>query len=125
MALCHIWNFGNSAVGQVDGATHMQHNRDMKTAILPQVRVAPELREDLESVLREGETLSEFVEASVRSAVEHRRVQIEFHLRADAAWAHFQQTGEAYPAQEVVAELRAKVDARRRHLQGKHRPAAE
>jgi predicted transcriptional regulator len=97
----------------------------MKTAILPQVRVEPQLRADLESVLREGETLSEFVETTVRSAVEHRRVQKEFHSRADAAWAHFQQTGEAYPAQDVVAELRAKVDAKRRHLQGKHRPAAE
>ena len=49
----------------------------MKTAILPQVRVEPQLRADLESVLREGETLSEFVETTVRSAVEHRRVQKE------------------------------------------------
>ncbi len=97
----------------------------MKTAILPQVRVEPELRADLESVLREGETLSEFVETTVRSAVEHRRVQKEFHARADAAWAHFLRTGEAYPAQEVVAELRAKVDVKRRQLHGKHRPAAE
>ena len=36
----------------------------------PQVRVAPELRADLASVLLEGETLNEFVETSVRCAVE-------------------------------------------------------
>lgn len=109
----------------VDDATQMQHNLCMKTAILPQVRVEPELRADLESVLREGETLSEFLEATVRSAVEHRRVENEFHARADAAWAHFQQTGEAYPAEDVVAELRARTDVKRRELNGKHRPTAE
>lgn len=109
----------------LDRATQMQHNHYMKTAILPQVRVEPELRADLESVLRDGETLSQFVEATVRSAVEHRRVQKEFHARADAAWAHFQQSGEGYPAEDVVAELRKKVNAKRRQLQGKHRPPAE
>ena len=95
----------------------------MKTAILPQVRVEPQLRADLESVLREGETLSDFLEATVRQAVEYRRMQAEFDARADTAWSRFQQTGAAVPAQEVVDEMRAKVEARRRELQGKHRPA--
>ncbi|HEX4510175.1 MAG TPA: YlcI/YnfO family protein [Burkholderiaceae bacterium] len=96
----------------------------MKTAILPQVRVEPQLRADLEAVLREGETLSDFLEATVRQAVDYRRMQAEFDARADAAWARFQQTGAAVPAQEVVAEMRARLDARRGELQGKHRPAA-
>jgi len=42
----------------------------MKTAVIPQVRVEPELRADLDAVLLPGETLTEFVEASVRRAVE-------------------------------------------------------
>lgn len=55
----------------------------MKTAIIPQIRVEPELRSDLESVLRQGETLSEFVEATVRNAIEYRRMQTEFHTRGN------------------------------------------
>jgi hypothetical protein len=96
----------------------------MKTAILPQVRVEPQLRADLEAVLREGETLSDFLEATVRHAVEYRRMQAEFDSRADAAWARFQHTGAGVPAQEVTAEMRARLEARRLELQGKHRPAA-
>ncbi len=95
----------------------------MKTAILPQVRVEPQLRADLEGVLREGETLSDFLEATVRQAVEFRRMQAEFEARADAAWSRFQQTGAGVPAEELVAEMRVRLQARRRELQGKHRPA--
>ena len=113
--------FGRHAL---DDATRLQHNCIMKTAIIPQVRVEPQLRADLEDVLREGETLSDFLEATVRQAVEYRRMQAEFDARADAAWARFQQTGAAVPAGEVVAEMRARLEARRRELQGKHRPTA-
>lgn len=94
----------------------------MKTAILPQVRVEPQLRADLEGVLREGETLSDFLESTVRQAIDHRRMQTEFAARADAAWSRFQQSGAGVPAEEVVAELHAQLQARRQALQGKHRP---
>ncbi len=94
----------------------------MKTAILPQVRVEPQLRADLEAVLREGETLSDFLETTVRQAVDYRRMQAEFAARADAAWARFQKTGVGVPAEEVVAQMRERLEARRRELQGKHRP---
>lgn len=88
----------------------------MKTSVLPQVRVAPELRADLESVLREGETLSQFVEATVRGAVEYRRVQAAFHARGEAQWQAYLRTGVAHPADEVLARLRARLDARRKQL---------
>jgi hypothetical protein len=51
---------------RLDGPKHSQLTLRMKTAILPQVRVEPQLRADLEAVLREGETLSDFLEASHR-----------------------------------------------------------
>ncbi|HSI47661.1 MAG TPA: YlcI/YnfO family protein [Ideonella sp.] len=88
----------------------------MKTSILPQVRVEPKLRADLESVLREGETLSEFVEASVRKAVDFRRVQDDFYARGEASWQDYQRTGEAHPVDDVLAELRAMTEARRKQL---------
>lgn len=88
----------------------------MKSAILPQVRVEPQLRADVESVLAKGESLSEFVEEAVRRAVEYRRVQDDFHARGEASWQEYQRTGEAYPAEEVLEELRALTDARRKQL---------
>lgn len=91
----------------------------MKTAILPQVRVEPELRAAAESVLREGESLSMFVEATVRSAVEYRHAQAEFHARGEAAWQEFQRTGKSHPAKLVVAELREMLDDKRKQLQAR------
>lgn len=98
----------------------MQRKRNtlhrMKSAVIPQVRVEPALRDELEAVLRQGETLSEFVETSVRNAVAFRRVQASFHERGQAAWEHYQRTGASVSADEMVAKLQAKVDARRKKL---------
>jgi Arc/MetJ-type ribon-helix-helix transcriptional regulator len=90
----------------------------MKTAVIPQVRVEPELRAELEAVLQQGETLSEFVEASVRSAVEFRRMQTRFHERGQAAWEHYQSTGKSVSADEVLATLQARLNAKRTQLGG-------
>lgn len=88
----------------------------MKSAVIPQVRIEPELRAELKAVLQEGETLSEFVEASVRSAVSFRRVQARFHPLGQAAWKHYQDTGESLSAAEVLAKLQAKLDNKRKQL---------
>ena len=65
----------------------------MKSAVIPQIRVEPELRAELESVLQPGETLTDFVEASVRNAIAFRRVQTSFHARAQAASEEYHRTG--------------------------------
>ena len=94
----------------------MHYIDGMKTAVIPQVRVEPELRADLDSVLLPGETLTEFVEASVRRAVEFRRVQTDFAARCDASLAAHERTGMSIPADEVLAKLEAKVAARVKQL---------
>jgi len=88
----------------------------MKSAVIPQVRVEPELRAELEAVLHQGETLSEFVETSVRNAVEFRRVQTRFHERGQLAWQHFEKTGTSFSADEVLVKLQAKLDVKRKQL---------
>jgi hypothetical protein len=88
----------------------------MKTAVIPQVRVEPELRADLDAALLPGETLSEFVEASVRRAVEHRRVQADFAARCAESLATYERTGESLSADQVLANLEAKVAARVKQL---------
>ncbi len=88
----------------------------MKSAILPQVRVEPELRAELEAQLRKGETLSQFVEASVRRAVEVRREQALFYARGEAAWEDYQRTGLSVSVDEVFAKLQHELDLKRQQL---------
>ena len=76
------------------------------------------MREELERMLRPGETLSEFVEASVLGAMERRRVDAEFGAQAEASWQDYRRTGASKPASEVLDRLQAKVDARRRQVLG-------
>lgn len=86
----------------------------MKSAVIPQIRVEPELRAELESVLRPGETLTDFVEASVRNAIAFRRVQTAFHDRAQAASEAYHRTGVSVPVEVVLTRLQSKLDARRK-----------
>ena len=90
----------------------------MKSSMLPPVRVPEALRSAAESVLAEGETLSAFIQLSVARAVEHRRVQAQFHARAGAALEHYQRTGVSRSADEVVASLQAKLARKRKQLFG-------
>jgi hypothetical protein len=53
----------------------------MKTASIPSLRVEPKLRTAAEDVLEEGETLSSFVEQSIRDGVQRRQAQREFIAR--------------------------------------------
>lgn len=46
-------------------AAQLRYAACMKTATIPSVRVEPEFRAEVEAVLGEGETLSEFVDADV------------------------------------------------------------
>lgn len=88
----------------------------MKTASLPAVRVEPELRAEVESLLGEGETLSAFVEASVRASVERRRVHGEFIARGLRARDVARGSGATVEAEEVVAGLQRKLETARARL---------
>ena len=48
---------------------------------MPSVRMEPELRDDREQLLEEGETLSPFVEDAVRSTANQRQAQVGFVAR--------------------------------------------
>ncbi|HET8899544.1 MAG TPA: YlcI/YnfO family protein [Rhodanobacteraceae bacterium] len=78
----------------------------MKTATLPSLRVEPELRQAAESVLREGETLSGFMEQSLRDEVNRRRMRAEFIARGLAAGEEAERTGVYYTVDEVMGSLR-------------------
>ena len=84
----------------------------MDTNVIPQISIEPEVLAQLESMLREGETVTSFVEAAVRSAVERRRVQREFDARAQAALEDYERTGVSVPVENVLKRLQAKLDAK-------------
>ncbi|MBI5716554.1 MAG: prevent-host-death protein [Burkholderiales bacterium] len=88
----------------------------MKTATIPSVRVEPEFRAEVEAVLDDGETLSQFVEASIRASVERRRVQAEFVARGLRSRDEARRTGEYVDADVVVDGLQRKLDAARAKL---------
>ena len=88
----------------------------MKSAVIPQIRVEPELRAELESVLQPGETLTDFVETTVRNAIAFRRVQTAFHARAQAASEEYHRTGGSVPVETVLKRLQSKLDAKRKRL---------
>lgn len=77
----------------------------MKTASLPSLRVDPELRQAAESVLQDGESLSGFIEQSIRAQIEYRRSQKEFIDRGLAAREDARRTGDYFSAEDVLCEL--------------------
>ena len=91
----------------------MRYTEFMKTATIPSVRVDPEFRAEVESLLGDGETLSEFVEASVRATVQRRRVQAEFIARGLRSRDDAQRTGDYVDADVVIEQLQRKLDAAR------------
>lgn len=92
-------------------ALQLQYNIFMKTATIPSIRVEPEFRAEVEKVLGQGESLSEFVEASVRASVERRKTQTEFVARGLRSRDEARRTGDYVDADGVMAALQGKLDA--------------
>jgi len=93
----------------------------MKTATIPSVRVEPDFRAEVEAVLVDGESLSEFVEAAVRAGVERRRVQVEFIARGLRSRDEARRTGDYVDVDVVLSGLQRKLDAARTQLAKKRK----
>ena len=85
----------------------------MKTATIPSIRVEPDLREQLEQVLHEGESLSAFVETSVRENVKRRLNQSAFIQRGIASLEAARRSGNYVSADAVVRGLEVRLSAAR------------
>ena len=85
----------------------------MKSSNFPSVRVDPALREAAEKVLDSEESLSSFVEYSIRYQVQHRSLQRAFVERGLTSAAQAKISGEYYSADDVLAELDQVIDAQR------------
>ncbi|PKV12719.1 YlcI/YnfO family protein [Xanthomonas prunicola] len=86
----------------------------MKSASLPSLRVDPALREAAEAVLQDGETLSSFVEHSVRAQVQQRQQQEAFIARGLASRDSAKASGRYIDARDVLAGLQSQLDKARK-----------
>lgn len=85
----------------------------MKTASLPSLRVEPELRQAAEEVLRADETLSSFVEESVRRNIEFRQAQQAFIQRGLASAEAARESGRYVAAGAVLDKLARRLEQAR------------
>jgi hypothetical protein len=93
-----------------DIASQLRRKRcAMKTAVLPSLRVDPALRQAAEEVLQEGESLSSFVEQSVRAQIEQRKARDEFFARGLASREKARLTGMYVASSEVVEGLASQL----------------
>ena len=83
----------------------------MKTATLPSIRVKPEFRSEVQALLNSNESLSEFVETSVRESVRRRRNQAEFMARGMASLENARRTDAYVDADVLIASLERKLSA--------------
>ena len=83
----------------------------MKTATMPALRVQPELRQAAEEMLQPGETLSGFVEESLRRNVERRQAQQAFLARGLALRDAARKSGKYVSADAVLTKLAAKIES--------------
>ncbi len=95
---------------------HLRYNYDVKSAILPSVRVDPALRASVESLLNAGETLSGFVENAVRQTVIQRQNQAEFVARGLTSLENAKQTGEFIDFEHTLDKLAQKLAAAKSKL---------
>jgi Arc/MetJ-type ribon-helix-helix transcriptional regulator len=86
----------------------------MKSAAIPTVRVPPELRHAAEEVLQSGETLSGFVEESVRRNVEFRQAQKEFMKRGLTSAATAKTSGKYVSSATVLRKLTRRLEKARK-----------
>ena len=77
----------------------------MKTATIPSLRVDPDLRKSVESVLSKGESLSGFVEQSIRESIDRRLAQREFIARGLVSRDEAKRTGKYVSSTAVIGRL--------------------
>jgi hypothetical protein len=85
----------------------------MRTATLPAVRVSPDTRALIESVLKEGESLSTFIEETVKKHAAWRKEDEAFHARAALASKRLAEGGKFFTPAESIARLQAQVQRAR------------
>ncbi|WP_241303281.1 YlcI/YnfO family protein [Burkholderia stabilis] len=89
----------------------------MKPTTFPSVHVEPELLDDAERVLGDGETLSSFIGQSIREGIERRQLQSEFISHGIAFHDKAAHMGQYVSSSDVLERLERRLDAIRNRQQ--------
>ncbi|HKT29661.1 YlcI/YnfO family protein [Dyella sp.] len=95
--------------------SHPRQRSKAKTSLLPSVRVDTDLRRQVEKVMAKDESLSNFIEASVRAEIQERQAHRAFLQRGLRSKAQAELTGVYYGVDEVMRrmdDLLAKAQAK-------------
>jgi len=92
-----------------------------RTATLPPIRIAPETKARLEAVLREGESLTQFIEGAVCREAEFRAEQAASITRAKKALRAADKGMGLMTAEDFLAGMQQRAEAAR----GRIRAAVE
>ncbi len=84
----------------------------LKSSQLPPVRVEAEVRAEIESALRDGESLSEFVKTAALNAARQRQAQAAFVARGRASLAQALHSGEFHAPEPALQAMQARMDSR-------------
>ena len=83
----------------------------MQSAPFPPNRDDLEVHAEVEAVLRDGETLTQFIEEAVVTATPWRRTQAEFVKWGETAIERWKREGGGIKADAALADLRARLDS--------------
>ena len=87
-----------------------------RSATLPPIRVAPETKASLEAVLREGESLTQFIESAVCREAEFRAEQNAAALRAKKALRNADKGVGLLTADEFLAGMDQRAKAAQQRI---------
>ncbi len=82
----------------------------MRSATFPPIRVEPKFRNEVEAVLREGESLTQFSEEAIVAPAAWRRVQAEFVTLGEAAIERWKHEGSGHTVDAVMGDLQMRLD---------------
>jgi len=83
----------------------------MKSKTLPATRVTPEFRDEIMQALHEGETLSSFMEESLRLGIRRRKAQEAFIAKGLASAEDARATQTYHAAEDVISMMEQKLQA--------------
>lgn len=87
-----------------------------RSATLPPIRIAPETKAELEAVLREGESLTQFIESAVRREAEFRAEQNAAVARAKKALRNADKGLGVMSADDFLAGMTRRAQAARQRI---------
>jgi predicted transcriptional regulator len=85
--------------------SHPRQRSKAKASLLPSVRVETDLRRQVEKVMAKDESLSSFIEASVRAEIQEREMRKTFLQRGLRSKAQAERTGVYYGVDEVMRRM--------------------